>query len=152
MSPDMAGTVEIAGGALAVAVVLFSGLRPLQLVSAIASCLCLGIRMGLPDTGHGNLPLVSASALAALLLMLFALWNLARRPGERWPYRVVIYSFYTAALACIGAYGEMAAGPTMAWPMDWMVVGGIYVIASASIALFKPWFAARMKSQVGRGK
>ena len=148
MNPSPTCTLEIVGGVLAVATVVAVGRRPLQLATAVGSCVFLALRLGVNDLGAGNQALVSATSVTALLLMLFATWNLLQRPGERWAFRVVIYSFYAAALAGICAYGEMGAARNLEWPRDWIVIGGTYIISSTIIALTKPWFARRM---LGRG-
>jgi hypothetical protein len=85
-------------------------------------------------------------AMAALLLLCFAAWNLFGRPGERWPYRVVIYSVYAAAFQLIYIVALLltpSLDPARVIPAA-VISGAIYIAASLFIVTLKPWFARRM--------
>ena len=80
---------------------------------------------------------------AAFLLLAFAAWNLLARPGDRWPYRVVIYTAYSASLQLM----TLVAVPTLAAgrvARTALTAGVIYAVASVAIVTLKPWLAKRM--------
>ena len=83
---------------------------------------------------------------AAFLLLTFAAWNLLARPGDRWPYRVVIYTVYSASLQLM----TLVAVPAFAaerLARAALTAGAIYAAASVVIVTLKPWLAKRMMRQ-----
>jgi hypothetical protein len=113
---------------------------------ALLLALALVLLAGGPTTAAARDGFCFPLAMAAFLLLSFAAWNLFGRPGERWPYRVVIYSVYAAAFELIYIVALLLT-PSLeaARIMPAAVVSVvIYIAASLFIVTLKPWFARRM--------